>query len=1092
MPVYEITGPDGVEYEVDAPNDVAVQAAVAQMFGGAAPAGDAPAAPPAPVVGIDDAGRTASMPGFDPVSSLTPRTPAPQPIGAVQASEGVGTVEPEQDWLDYFAGSGAVLLDRVKGGAAKLAGLPVDLMNVAPMALNLLPGEQGIGPITDRPVFGSEFNQDLVRGFGAMPSPEPQDAFQRILGRVGEELGASAIPAGAALRAGSQLSAAAARDLGPIARLFGVEQAAIAPNRFLFGETLLGGGAGLGAGLVNEVTGNQDQSNGYIDAGGAVAGALGVAGGAGLGGSVANILKALGGSKNYTDDVVRGSVAAQIAEAAGLRPAETGGAAGMVNTDDLVAAIQNGGSDVERLMPGFKETLGDRTGNPGIGALEYGRQDGDNAGLFRDRVAANTKAVDQAMGGIAPEGTPGQLSGALGAERTNRLDAAAATRTAATDAYTRAVAPLQPLMTGEGRGAGIRSALEDASDAARAAVAEAWAPVNAADAAVDIDPLRAAFDDTTDALPLAERDRFKPREADTPGRLATDNQLEEFDDPVVQSYANWPDNLRNDIDTVQRRIAAETLKYETKASSISEADIDKWLAENDPNGSGIFAAGSAEGRRSDAADDAMGEWDRAYRHSKESGTLKRAYDELAELRGYEQQIMQGPTPRAAPIPVREVSGIRSALSSILRQQSTTPQEARIVQQYISRLDDFLERSVPDELRGQYEAARGATRDFSDRFRRPTTAIAQTLDQREGRFKVPDSAVTRKFLADDQGRLTDFEDLMRETGSDTRVRESLRDQIVQDVRSNNLIDDPDGLNDYLSRYGRVFREFPDLRNDLGNVAQLRARVTEAQEGEEALRTLLTTDRSTVGRYLSYGDENAAKAMKGVIASREPGKAADELLSFVNDQPAAVEGARKVFWDLMNTSSRARGRDTADVNGAQPWSPGALRAFLSDPPKRAVMERLWRDRPETLEALDAFSAALSSTDLRKSARSPNSSGTALGLRGALPSAETVASRAFAFQRGQVGLTWLGTSLGLLIARKAVTNARQQAIGRMLDDVLLNPDSAAILLKENNPANRRAFARKAKLWFGNEASSIVNELGDEDDDEDEVRGAITRGME
>ena len=51
-------------------------------------------------------------------------------------------------------------------------------------------------------------------------------------------------------------------------------------------------------------------------------------------------------------------------------------------------------------------------------------------------------------------------------------------------------------------------------------------------------------------------------------------------------------------------------------------------------------------------------------------------------------------------------------------------------------------------------------------------------------------------------------------------------------------------------------------------------------------------------------------------------------------------------------------------------------------------------------------------------------------------------------------------------------------MLDEALNNPEVAAMLLKENNPANRAAMRRKAKGWWGNEASNILEMFEDEED--------------
>ena len=58
-------------------------------------------------------------------------------------------------------------------------------------------------------------------------------------------------------------------------------------------------------------------------------------------------------------------------------------------------------------------------------------------------------------------------------------------------------------------------------------------------------------------------------------------------------------------------------------------------------------------------------------------------------------------------------------------------------------------------------------------------------------------------------------------------------------------------------------------------------------------------------------------------------------------------------------------------------------------------------------------------------------------------------------------------------------------MLDEALLDPDKAALLLKENNPANRAALARSTKSWMANEASTLLDLL----DEKDPTVEAVTR---
>jgi hypothetical protein len=91
------------------------------------------------------------------------------------------------------------------------------------------------------------------------------------------------------------------------------------------------------------------------------------------------------------------------------------------------------------------------------------------------------------------------------------------------------------------------------------------------------------------------------------------------------------------------------------------------------------------------------------------------------------------------------------------------------------------------------------------------------------------------------------------------------------------------------------------------------------------------------------------------------------------------------------------------------------------------------------------------------------------------------------GQIGLPYFGLSAAAPAARHVFDRAGKENFSRLLDRALLNPEIAAALLKENNPANRAAMRRKAKLWLGNESSTFIDLL--EDEEEDPVKDAIMR---
>lgn len=967
-----------------------------------APAAPSAPAPPSPETGPwvkYQAPATAPAPAAAPMAPAAAMTAAPAaPVAAPVATEDSSLLDTIMGGLSEagnLANAGArgvangvtniLTLPQAMGeginnlaqwGAEK-AGAPQGVIDAAgyinPIG-HIWPSAEGVKAT------GDALNNSVASLFGVEPPRGSQGMAERVTERVGEELGAAALPAvGTVLKYGNR-SLQVAKEAPAIARFFGAEAAAVNPAAYLAKEASFATAAGGGAAAANETFGRGPVTD--------LAGALGGAGllgvGSSVGRSVTDIGRAFFGNGSYADEVVRDAVMRDLAAGAGVTAAPG-------DAPDMTAIINaTEGPRVADTIPGYQESLADRTKIPGIAAMEYSRQSGPNAGTYTAQRAKNTEAVDAAMAPLAPDpnATPGQFSGALNEQRAAQLDSVAEGTRQATTAYETAVRGLMPAMTGEGRGANIRTALEDASDAAKAVVSEAWAPVNNSTARLNVAPLGESFGqvraDTPEALqPLL------PAAGDVPGRLTTPGQ------PAQPT--------------------------------------------------GIL--------------DASG-----------------------------NPIMRPATPPIGEQPLSEIMGIRSALSNELRRQGITPQERRLVDEHIGRLDTYLDQNVPTELRQQYDAARNATRDFSDRFTRPQSAIGQTLAEREGLPRGPDSAVAGKFVQDDQGKIADFEALMRETGTDDRVQTAVRDQILQDVQDRGLMENPQALTDYLGQYGTVFNRFPQLREQLGSAGALRGQMDNAVQTEEQVRTRLTQQgKSNVANYLSYGDEKAEQAMKGVLASRDPAASIDELISFVGDEPKAVEGARKVFWDIMQGKTRAGGRTTADVNGAQPWSPKALSDFLDNPTNAAVAERLYRDNPEHLTNVRNIAEALKGVDTRNAAKAPNSSGTAQGMQSQLLTPEALQSRAYAYMSGRISGTFLVTSIASVLVRRGVRKAQEQGYQRMMDDILTNADTAALMMRKNNPAARQALARKAKGWYGNEASTILNAMSS--DDSNEETDAITR---
>ena len=90
----------------------------------------------------------------------------------------------------------------VKGantGIAQILGFPVDMVNMAPLLLNLLPGKQGMQPFSEKPVGGSQTFKDLMAAGNVGTYKDiqsiPKDEYEAgILGMLSSEALTSLIP----------------------------------------------------------------------------------------------------------------------------------------------------------------------------------------------------------------------------------------------------------------------------------------------------------------------------------------------------------------------------------------------------------------------------------------------------------------------------------------------------------------------------------------------------------------------------------------------------------------------------------------------------------------------------------------------------------------------------------------------------------------------------------------------------------------------------------------------------------------------------------------------------------------------------------
>lgn len=447
-------------------------------------------------------------------------------IDGLLAADTPQPAAPEQGML---ARAGEIATD-VAGGAASglrkgataIAGLPVDLVNMSPMLGNLLPGEQGMQPLSAEPVGGAQFLDELLRGGVSgvsepvIPEYEPTTTAGRFADRIGQEVGATAVPlAGAGLKA-AQVGVDGARRMAPAARRF-VEPMAINPGQTAAREMGYAVAAGTGAQTANELTSEDGEGNFWSDVLGSIGGMAALGIGQTAGGVGRRMWGAANGDTSMMEDVAGEVVSSRILDnSTDVQSAYSRGGRDAVNPNDLARRLETP-SEAERMFPGYQADIADRAQDPGIAVLSYNTNT-VLPGAAAARRNANAGVVDEWFQGAAPQGNPSQLRADLEAGANQRIGDARANADGIRGADERMQQAVEPQMGPVDRGYSIRTGLAEREAAEKDAIANLYSQVDES-IPVDAGGLRERMAGVTEGLPVNDRARFMPPEAGTAGQL---------------------------------------------------------------------------------------------------------------------------------------------------------------------------------------------------------------------------------------------------------------------------------------------------------------------------------------------------------------------------------------------------------------------------------------------------------------------------------------------------------------------------------------------------------------------------------------------
>ena len=438
-------------------------------------------------------------------------------------------------WALDVGASGA---DGVREGFTALPDVAIHAVDQAPRVLNLpkmIPGMEDaygdVGTVTDGAnafmnwaMGDGEFAvpegadtrptllRDVTGGFGALDY-EPQTRAGKFAHRVGEEIGASALPAGLATAYGARFVPGAGAPATTHAGLQNmvepfVRNPGAALRREMAGATATGVGAAT-ANAAHDLATGGDGGTWWTDFLGGLGG-LGAAGlTEGLARTVTDVYRRVSNNPRYQQKIAGEAVADRILDNSTVMQGEH--FAGRPLDAEVLAQRLDQPTALDDLVPGYRSSTADRSGDSGLRSLAY-NVEGLAPGAAGVRRERNMTAVGDFIRGIVPDGDGAAFLDNVRTAAADMIDSAQSAASTARGRLDDALEAVRPRMQPVDRGQQIRDDLGALFDDRTAEYRRAYDARDAAMAGDRIDagaPYR-ALQDEANRLTTFERDAYVP------------------------------------------------------------------------------------------------------------------------------------------------------------------------------------------------------------------------------------------------------------------------------------------------------------------------------------------------------------------------------------------------------------------------------------------------------------------------------------------------------------------------------------------------------------------------------------------------------
>ena len=281
--------------------------------------------------------------------------------------------------------------------------------------------------------------------------------------------------------------------------------------------------------------------------------------------------------------------------------------------------------------------------------------------------------------------------------------------------------------------------------------------------------------------------------------------------------------------------------------------------------------------------------------------------------------VRGDTPEVEtePLTFSDIKALRERISDDLIDSSggsnPNTKKVRTLTLMKERLDQFVE-----SLDGEFGSAAENWREFrkeyfNDYINRFDAGVAFKVRQKDGRgfYQTRDERVASSFF--EPGNTSAAKQFKKVYGDSPEakalIQSAAMDSLRQDVIRDGAVD-PKLLQTWMRKHESVLAEFPEIRQQVGNVFEAQKNIGARQE-QLVQRGREIEDRALVRSLNSYAKDtkNAAGVIADAVGSP---KKMDQLVAALKDQPDALAALRRNIWDDIASGGAARIRDTLQKN------------------------------------------------------------------------------------------------------------------------------------------------------------------------------------